>query len=146
MISYFTETLGGIGGSKSPLGKLEEKAGEKLITSILYNAFEEGGEEFLEYAADILLDGAADMAFKGEWQQEWSWEEVIENAKIGAMTGGLFGGYQKLMNKTYTGNPETDAQLDREAKPFPKPILTLWQRQWKRISAAKPFPKLKISL
>lgn len=129
MISYFTETLGGIGGSKSPLGKLEEKAGEKLITSILYNAFEEGGEEFLEYAADILLDGAADMAFKGEWQQEWSWEEVIENAKIGAMTGGLFGGYQRLMNKIYTGNPETDAQLDRAAREYADYIRDAYRLQ-----------------
>lgn len=95
-ISYFTESLGGIGGSKSPLNGLEEKYAESIIGSILYNAFEEGGEEFLEYSADILLDGAVDLAARGEWQQEWDWAEVIENAKIGAMTGGLFGGYQKL--------------------------------------------------
>lgn len=95
-ISYFTESLGGIGGSKSPLNGLEEKCAESIIGSILYNAFEEGGEEFLEYSADILLDGAVDLAARGEWQQEWDWAEVIENAKIGAMTGGLFGGYQKL--------------------------------------------------
>ena len=95
-ISYFTESLGGIGGSKSPLNGLEEKYAESIIGSILYNALEEGGEEFLEYSADILLDGAVDLAARGEWQQEWDWAEVIENAKIGAMTGGLFGGYQKL--------------------------------------------------
>lgn len=95
-ISYFTESLGGIGGSKSPLNGLEEKCAESIIGSILYNAFEEGGEEFLEYSADILLDGTVDLAARGEWQQEWDWAEVIENAKIGAMTGGLFGGYQKL--------------------------------------------------
>lgn len=53
-ISYFTESLGGIGGSKSPLNGLEEKCAESIIGSILYNAFEEGGEEFLEYSADIL--------------------------------------------------------------------------------------------
>ena len=96
VISYFSESLGGIGGSKSPLNGLEEKCAEHLISSILYNAFEEGGEEFVEYLGDYLLDGAVDLAAHGEWQQEWDWAEVIENAKIGAMAGGLFGGYRKL--------------------------------------------------
>ncbi len=109
-ISYFTESLGGIGGSKSPLSGLEEKYAESLIGSILYNAFEEGGEEFLEYSADILLDGAVDLAARGEWQQEWDWAEVIENAKIGAMTGGLFGGYQKLGDIKETVDRKIDAK------------------------------------
>ena len=109
-ISYFTESLGGIGGSKSPLNGLEEKYAESIIGSILYNAFEEGGEEFLEYSADILLDGAVDLAARGEWQQEWDWAEVIENAKIGAMTGGLFGGYQKLGDIKETVDRKIDAK------------------------------------
>ncbi len=109
-ISYFTESLGGIGGSKSPLNGLEEKYAESIIGSILYIAFEEGGEEFLEYSADILLDGAVDLAARGEWQQEWDWAEVIENAKIGAMTGGLFGGYQKLGDIKETVDRKIDAK------------------------------------
>lgn len=38
--------------------------------------------------------------------------------KIGAITGGLFGGYQKLLDKVYTGNPEIDAKLDNAAKNY----------------------------
>ncbi len=119
LISYFSESLGGIGGSKSPLGGLEEKYAESLIGSILYNAFEEGGEEFVEYLGDYLLDGAVDLAARGEWQQEWSWEEVIENAKIGAMTGGLFGGYNKLQNAVYSRIDEANAiRLEKAAREY----------------------------
>lgn len=119
LISYFSESLGGIGGSKSPLGGLEEKYAESLIGSILYNAFEEGGEEFVEYLGDYLLDGAVDLAARGEWQQEWSWEEVIENAKIGAMSGGLFGGYNKLQNTVYSRIDEANAiRLEKAAREY----------------------------
>ena len=119
LISYFSESLGGIGGSKSPLGGLEEKYAESLIGSILYNAFEEGGEEFVEYLGDYLLDGAVDLAARGEWQQEWSWEEVIENAKIGAMSGGLFGGYNKLQNAVYSRIDEANAiRLEKAAREY----------------------------
>ena len=34
------------------------------------------------------------------------------------MSGGLFGGYQKLLDKVYTGNPEIDAKLDNAAKNY----------------------------
>ncbi len=119
LISYFSESLGGIGGSKSPLSGLEEKYAESLIGSILYNAFEEGGEEFVEYLGDYLLDGAVDLAARGEWQQEWSWEEVIENAKIGAMSGGLFGGYNKLQNAVYSRIDEANAiRLEKAAREY----------------------------
>nr|DAG79007.1 MAG TPA: hypothetical protein [Caudoviricetes sp.] len=119
IISYFSESLGGIGGSKSPLSGLEEKYAESLIGSILYNAFEEGGEEFVEYLGDYLLDGAVDLAARGEWQQEWSWEEVIENAKIGAMSGGLFGGYNKLQNAVYSRIDEANAiRLEKAAREY----------------------------
>ena len=119
LISYFSESLGGIGGSKSPLNGLEEKYAESLIGSILYNAFEEGGEEFVEYLGDYLLDGAVDLAARGEWQQEWSWEEVIENAKIGAMSGGLFGGYNKLQSAVYSRIDEANAiRLEKAAQEY----------------------------
>ena len=38
--------------------------------------------------------------------------------KIGAITGGLFGGYQKLLDKVYTGNSEIDAELDNAAENY----------------------------
>lgn len=34
------------------------------------------------------------------------------------MSGRLFGGYQKLLDKVYTGNPEIDAKLDNAAKNY----------------------------
>ncbi len=123
-ISYITEAMGGIGGAKSPLNKLESAAKQKWITNLLYNAFEEGGEELVEYSLNYLTQGVIDLAAQGKWNQVYDLNVALDNAKTGFWSGGIFGlgnvalsgGRQvvnKLGNNTYTGNAETDAKLDR---------------------------------
>lgn len=123
-ISYITEAMGGIGGAKSPLNKLESAAKQKWITNLLYNAFEEGGEELVEYSLNYLTQGVIDLAAQGKWNQVYDLNVALDNAKTGFWSGGIFGlgnvalsGGQQVVNRlgnnTYTGNAETDAKLDR---------------------------------
>lgn len=123
-ISYITEAMGGIGGTKSPLNKLESAAKQRWITNLLYNAFEEGGEELVEYSLNYLTQGVIDLAAQGKWNQVYDLNVALDNAKNGFWSGGvvglgnvaLSGGQQvvnRLGNNTYTGNAETDAKLDR---------------------------------
>lgn len=123
-ISYITEAMGGIGGAKSPLNKLESAAKQRWITNLLYNAFEEGGEELVEYSLNYLAQGVIDLAAQGKWNQVYDLNVALDNAKTGFWSGGvvglgnvaLSGGQQvvnRLGNNTYTGNAETDAKLDR---------------------------------
>ena len=123
-ISYITEAMGGIGGAKSPLNKLESAAKQRWITNLLYNAFEEGGEELVEYSLNYLTQGVIDLAAQGKWNQVYDLNVALDNAKNGFWSGGvvglgnvaLSGGQQvvnRLGNNTYTGNAETDAKLDR---------------------------------
>ena len=132
-ISYITEAIGGIGGAKSPLNKLESAAKQRWITNLLYNAFEEGGEELVEYSLNYLAQGVIDLAAQGKWNQVYDLNVALENAKNGFWSGGIFGlgnvalsGGQQVVNRlgnngnaetdannTYTGNAETDAKLDR---------------------------------
>nr|DAQ00869.1 MAG TPA: nuclease [Caudoviricetes sp.] len=123
-ISYITEALGGIGGAKSPLNKLESAAKQRWITNLLYNAFEEGGEELVEYSLNYLAQGVIDLAAQGKWNQVYDLNVALDNAKTGFWSGGIFGlgnvalsGGQQVVNRlgnnTYTGNAETDAKLDR---------------------------------
>lgn len=133
-ISYITEAMGGIGGAKSPLNKLESAAKQRWITNLLYNAFEEGGEELVEYSLNYLTQGVIDLAAQGKWNQVYDLNVALDNAKTGFWSGGIFGlgnvalsGGQQVVNRlgnntstgnaetnaTYTGNAETDAKLDR---------------------------------
>ena len=139
-ISYITESLGGIGGSKSPLNKLEEAAKENWFTNILYNAFEEGGEEFAEYTLNYLAQGVIDLAAQGKWNQVYDLKEVWNNAKIGFWSGGMFGlgntalsgGRQiaaKLDRSSYSGNVEVDAKLDRAESELLDNLMTAYQAQ-----------------
>lgn len=123
-ISYITEAMGGIGGAKSPLNKLESAAKQRWITNLLYNAFEEGGEELVEYSLNYLAQGVIDLAAQGKWNQVYDLNVALDNAKTGFWSGGIFGlgnvalsGGQQVVNRlgnnTYTGNAETDAKLDR---------------------------------
>ena len=123
-ISYITEAMGGIGGAKSPLNKLESAAKQRWITNLLYNAFEEGGEELVEYSLNYLAQGVIDLAAQGKWNQVYDLNVALDNAKTGFWSGGVFGlgnvalsGGQQVVNRlgnnTYTGNAETDAKLDR---------------------------------
>lgn len=123
-ISYITEAMGGIGGTTNPLNKLEEAAKKRWITNLLYNAFEEGGEELVEYSLNYLAQGVIDLAAQGKWNQVYDLKEALDNAKVGFWSGGMFGlanqtlssGRQivdKLGGSAYTGNVETDAKLDR---------------------------------
>ena len=133
-ISYITEAMGGIGGAKSPLNKLESAAKQRWITNLLYNAFEEGGEELVEYSLNYLAQGVIDLAAQGKWNQVYDLNVALDNAKNGFWSGGVVGlgnvalsGGQQVVNRlgnntdtgnaetnaTYTGNAETDAKLDR---------------------------------
>lgn len=133
-ISYITEAMGGIGGAKSPLNKLESAAKQRWITNLLYNAFEEGGEELVEYSLNYLAQGVIDLAAQGKWNQVYDINVALDNAKNGFWSGGVVGlgnvalsGGQQVVNRlgnntdtgnaetdaTYTGNAETDAKLDR---------------------------------
>lgn len=141
VISYFSESLGGIGGSKSPLNKLESAAKQKWITNLLYNAFEEGGEEFAEYTLNYLTQGVIDLAVQGKWNQVYDLEEVLNNFKVGFWSGGIFGlgnaalaGGQQIVNKlgnnangAYTGNAEADAKLDRAKNELLDNLITGYQ-------------------
>lgn len=140
-ISYITEAMGGIGGSKSPLNKLESAAKQKWITNLLYNAFEEGGEEFAEYTLNYLTQGVIDLAVQGKWNQVYDLEEVLNNFKVGFWSGGIFGlgnvalaGGQQIVNKlgnnangAYTGNAEADAKLDRAKNELLDNLITGYQ-------------------
>lgn len=118
VISYATESLGGIGGSKSPLNKLEDAAKKKWLTSVLYEAAEEGGEEFAEYALNYIANGIIDLVARGEWNQEWNSAEVWENMRVAGISGGMFGAASGGINKVFSGNAKIDAQLDSAGKEF----------------------------
>ena len=147
-ISYITEAMGGIGGSKSPLNKLESAAKQKWITNLLYNAFEEGGEELVEYSLNYLAQGVIDLAAQGKWNQVYDLNVALDNAKTGFWSGGIFGlgnvalsgGRQvvnKLGNNTYTGNAETDAKLDRAKTELLDNLTTGYQASQDPVVKAK---------
>ena len=147
-ISYITEAMGGIGGSKSPLNKLESAAKQKWITNLLYNAFEEGGEELVEYSLNYLTQGVIDLAAQGKWNQVYDLNVALDNAKTGFWSGGIFGlgnvalsgGRQvvnKLGNNTYTGNTETDAKLDRAKTELLDNLTTGYQASQDPVVKAK---------
>ena len=147
-ISYITEAMGGIGGSKSPLNKLESAAKQKWITNLLYNAFEEGGEELVEYSLNYLTQGVIDLAAQGKWNQVYDLNVALDNAKTGFWSGGIFGlgnvalsgGRQvvnKLGNNTYTGNAETDAKLDRAKTELLDNLTTGYQASQDPVVKAK---------
>ena len=126
-ISYITEAMGGIGGAKSPLNKLESAAKQRWITNLLYNAFEEGGEELVEYSLNYLAQGVIDLAAQGKWNQVYDLNVALDNAKNGFWSGGvvglgnvaLSGGQQvvnRLGNNTDTGNAETNATYTGNAE------------------------------
>lgn len=114
--SYVAESLGGIGGGKSPLNAIEEEAKKKWVTAILYEALEEGGEEFAEYTMNYLADGVIDLVARGKWEQNWDWNELLESAKIAFITGGLFGVSNQLMTKAFSGNAKIDEKLQDAKK------------------------------
>ena len=114
--SYVAESLGGIGGGKSPLNAIEEEAKKKWVTAILYEALEEGGEEFAEYTMNYLADGVIDLVARGKWEQNWDWNELLESAKIASITGGLFGVSNQLMTKAFSGNAKIDEKLQDAKK------------------------------
>lgn len=147
-ISYITEAMGGIGGAKSPLNKLESAAKQKWITNLLYNAFEEGGEELVEYSLNYLTQGVIDLAAQGKWNQVYDLNVALDNAKNGFWSGGvvglgnvtLSGGQQivnKLANNTYTGNAETDAKLDRAKTELLDNLTTGYQASQDPVVKAK---------
>lgn len=147
-ISYITEAMGGIGGSKSPLNKLESAAKQRWITNLLYNAFEEGGEELVEYSLNYLTQGVIDLAAQGKWNQVYDLNVALDNAKTGFWSGGIFGlgnvalsgGRQvvnKLGNNTYTGNAETDAKLDRAKTELLDNLTTGYQASQDPVVKAK---------
>ena len=147
-ISYITEAMGGIGGSKSPLNKLESAAKQKWITNLLYNAFEEGGEELVEYSLNYLTQGVIDLAAQGKWNQVYDLNVALDNAKTGFWSGGIFGlgnvalsgGRQivnRLGNNTYTGNAETDAKLDRAKTELLDNLTTGYQASQDPVVKAK---------
>lgn len=117
VISYATESLGGIGGSKSPLNKLENAAKKKWVTNVIYNAFEEGGEEFAEYTLNYIANGIIDLVAQGKWSQEWNNAEVWENMRVAGISGGMFGAASGGIN-VFSGNAKVDAQLDSAGKEF----------------------------
>ena len=114
--SYVAGSLGGIGGGKSPLNAIEEEAKKKWVTAILYEALEEGGEEFAEYTMNYLADGVIDLVARGKWEQNWDWNELLESAKIASITGGLFGVSNQLMTKAFSGNAKIDEKLQDAKK------------------------------
>lgn len=114
--SYVAESLGGIGGGKSPLNAIEEEAKKKWVIAILYEALEEGGEEFAEYTMNYLADGVIDLVARGKWEQNWDWNELLESAKIASITGGLFGVSNQLMTKAFSGNAKIDEKLQDAKK------------------------------
>lgn len=147
-ISYITEAMGGIGGAKSPLNKLESAAKQKWITNLLYNAFEEGGEELVEYSLNYLTQGVIDLAAQGKWNQVYDLNVALDNAKTGFWSGGIFGlgnvalsGGQQVVNKlgnnTYTGNAETDAKLDRAKTELLDNLTTGYQASQDPVVKAK---------
>ena len=147
-ISYITEAMGGIGGAKSPLNKLESAAKQRWITNLLYNAFEEGGEELVEYSLNYLTQGVIDLAAQGKWNQVYDLNVALDNAKTAFWSGGIFGlgnvalsGGQQVVNRlgnnTYTGNAETDAKLDRAKTELLDNLITGYQASQDPVVKAK---------
>ncbi len=114
-ISYVTNSLGGIGGTKSPLNSLEDRAKKMWLSAIVYDALEEGGEEFAEYFLNYLANGIIDLGFQGEWKQEWVTKDVLHNMEVASMVGLSFG-VTNQVNRAYTGNAETDADIDKAGR------------------------------
>lgn len=114
-ISYVTNSLGGIGGTKSPLNSLEDRAKKMWLSAIVYDALEEGGEEFAEYFLNYLANGIIDLGFQGEWKQEWVTKDVLHNMEVASIVGLSFG-VTNQVNRAYTGNAETDADIDKAGR------------------------------
>lgn len=114
-ISYVSESLGGIGGAKSPLNALEDRAKKMWLSAIVYDALEEGGEEFAEYFLNYLANGIIDLGFQGEWKQEWVTKDVLHNMEVASIVGLSFG-VTNQVNRAYTGNAETDADIDKAGR------------------------------
>lgn len=156
-ISYITEAMGGIGGAKSPLNKLESAAKQRWITNLLYNAFEEGGEELVEYSLNYLAQGVIDLAAQGKWNQVYDINVALDNAKTGFWSGGIFGlgnvalsGGQQVVNKlgnnTYTGNAEVDAKLDRSKTELLDTLKTGYQASQDPVVKAKVESQLDATI
>lgn len=87
--------------AKTALGSVIARAGGQ--------AFGEGLEEIVSYAGNYVWDRVVDAASKGEgakFAQEWSWEDLWEQAGTAALTALVMGGGQTSMsalnNKTAT--------------------------------------------
>lgn len=156
-ISYITEAMGGIGGAKSPLNKLESAAKQRWITNLLYNAFEEGGEELVEYSLNYLAQGVIDLAAQGKWNQVYDINVALDNAKTGFWSGGIFGlgnvalsGGQQVVNRlgnnTYTGNAEVDAKLDRSKTELLDTLKTGYQASQDPVVKAKVESQLDATI
>lgn len=106
--------------AKTALGKVIMRAGGQ--------AAGEGAEEVISYASNYVWDRVVDAASNGEgatFAQQWSWEEMWEQAGIAAITALAMSGGQTsasaLNNKTATNTwsdalNETARQQDVSAK------------------------------
>lgn len=87
--------------AKTALGSVIARAGGQAVG--------EGIEEVISYAGNYVWDRVVDAASKGEgakFAQEWSWEDMWEQAGVAALTALAMGGGQTSMsalnNKTST--------------------------------------------
>ena len=87
--------------AKTALGSVLTRAGGQALG--------EGAEEIISYAGNYVWDRVVDAASKGEgakFAQEWSWEDMWEQAGVAALTALAMGGGQTSMsalnNKTAT--------------------------------------------
>ena len=119
-VETVTEQLFGMFGKADTkivngLAKRANSALGKVLTRAGVQAFGEGMEEVIAYAGNYAVDRIVDAASKGEgatFAQEWSWEDVWEQAGIAALTALSMGGGQtsaSVLNNKNSNNTWKDA-------------------------------------
>lgn len=73
-----------------PLGSLAKILGGKSGTNAAKNILKQMGIEASEESASYVANYVADKIAKDP-KAEWSWQELMENAAAGAVSGGVFG-------------------------------------------------------
>lgn len=73
-----------------PLGSLAKLLGGKSGTNAAKNILKQMGIEASEESASYVANYVADKIAKDP-KAEWSWQELMENAAAGAVSGGVFG-------------------------------------------------------
>ena len=94
---------------KIPLGSLAKILGGKSGTNAAKNILKQMGIEASEESASYVANYLADKIAKDP-KAEWSWQELMENAAAGAVSGGVFGTAGSMIGELRQKSTGTNVQ------------------------------------